>query len=216
MLKLRYWCEEPTHCKRPWCWERFRAGEKRDNRGWDGWMASSTQWTWVWANSGRFWKTGKTGVLQSMGSQRVRHDLATEQQQGFIALKSRYYGRAQKNYCGWRHSCLTKTDTCTAGTFPMGLTSCCHSCFCALVGLRIPCSWDQLRREGWYVVLQRPLTILGHLENLLKKPDSLRFSGGPLEVLAIWKVCWRNQIPWGSQEGHLGFSSPKASQVAQC
>ena len=52
-----------------------------DDRWWDGWMASLTQWTWVWANSGRQWRTGKPGVLQSMVSQRVGHDLATKQQQ---------------------------------------------------------------------------------------------------------------------------------------
>ena len=57
-----------------WCWERLKAG-KRDNRGWDGWMASPTQWTWVWASSGSWWWTGKPGVLQSMGPQRVGHDL---------------------------------------------------------------------------------------------------------------------------------------------
>ena len=44
---------ESTHWKRPWCWERLRAGGEMGNRGWDGWMASLTQWTWVWANSGR-------------------------------------------------------------------------------------------------------------------------------------------------------------------
>ena len=53
--------------------------EKGGNKGWDGWMASSTQWTWVWANSRRLWRTGKLGVLQSMQSQRVRCDWATEQ-----------------------------------------------------------------------------------------------------------------------------------------
>ena len=62
------------------CWERLRAGGEGDNRGWDGWMASLTQQTWVWANSRRWWRTGKPGMLQSMGSQRVRHDWATEQQ----------------------------------------------------------------------------------------------------------------------------------------
>ena len=46
-------CTEPTHWKRPWCWERLRAGVEGGNRGWDGWMASVTQWTWVWANSRR-------------------------------------------------------------------------------------------------------------------------------------------------------------------
>ena len=64
---LAIWCVEPTHRIRPWCWERLKAGGEGDDRGWDGWMASQTQWTWVWANSGRQWRTGKPGVLQSMG-----------------------------------------------------------------------------------------------------------------------------------------------------
>ena len=83
MLKLTLvtWWEELTHWKRPWCWERLRAGGEGAGRGWDGWMASPTQWTWVWASSGRWWRTGRPGMLQSMGSQRVRHDLATEEQQ---------------------------------------------------------------------------------------------------------------------------------------
>ena len=55
--------------KRPWCWERLRAGGEGDGREWDGWMASPTQWTWVWVISGSWWWTGKPGVLQSMGSQ---------------------------------------------------------------------------------------------------------------------------------------------------
>ena len=55
-----------------------------DLRGWDGWMASPTQWTWVWTNSGRWWRTGKPGTLQFMGSQRVRHDLASEQQKAVL------------------------------------------------------------------------------------------------------------------------------------
>ena len=64
--------------ERPWCWERLKAGGEGDNRGWDGWRASPTQRTWVWASSGSWWWTGKPGVLQSMGSQRVRHDWETE------------------------------------------------------------------------------------------------------------------------------------------
>ena len=63
------WCEELTPWKRPWCWQRLRAGREGDDRGWDGWMASPTRWTWVWANSQRWWWTGRPGVLQSMGSQ---------------------------------------------------------------------------------------------------------------------------------------------------
>ena len=80
-LKLQYlatWCEELTHLKRPWCWERLRAGGEGDNRGWDGWMVSPTQWTWVWVNSRSWWWTGRPGVLQFMGLQRVGHDWATE------------------------------------------------------------------------------------------------------------------------------------------
>ena len=68
---------ELTHWKRPWCWERLRAGGEGDNRGWNGWMASPTQWTWVWVNSSSWWWTGRSGVLQFMGLQRVRHNWAT-------------------------------------------------------------------------------------------------------------------------------------------
>ena len=75
---LATWCEELTHWKRPWCWERLKAGREGYNRGWDGWMASLTQWTWVWASSRSWWWTGKPGMLLSMGSQRVGHDWATE------------------------------------------------------------------------------------------------------------------------------------------
>ena len=73
--------KEPTQWKRPWCWERLRAGGEGDDRGWDGWMASPTQWTWVWANSGRQWRTQKPDMLQPMGSRSIRHDLVAEQQQ---------------------------------------------------------------------------------------------------------------------------------------
>ena len=75
---LASWCEELTHLKRPWCWERLKARREGDDRGWDGWMASPTQWTWVWVNSGSWWWTGRPGVLQSMGSQRVGQDWVTE------------------------------------------------------------------------------------------------------------------------------------------
>ena len=79
-LKLQYFghlMQKLTHLKRPWCWERLKAGEG-NNRGWDGWMASLTQWTRVWVNSGSWWWTGRPGLLQSMGLQRVGHDWATE------------------------------------------------------------------------------------------------------------------------------------------
>ena len=70
--------EKSWHLKRPWCWERLKAGGKGDERGWDGWMTSSTQWTCVWLNSGSWWWTGRPDMLQSMWSQRVGHDWANE------------------------------------------------------------------------------------------------------------------------------------------
>ena len=75
---LATWCEELTHLKRPWFWERLKAGGEVDDRGWDGWMASLTQWTWVWVNSGNLWWIGRPGVLRFMGSQRVGHNWETE------------------------------------------------------------------------------------------------------------------------------------------
>ena len=59
--------EDLTHWKRPWCWERLKAGGEGDNGGWDGWMASQTRWTWVWVSSGSWWWTGKPGVLSPRG-----------------------------------------------------------------------------------------------------------------------------------------------------
>ena len=75
---LAPWCEKLTHWKRPWCWETLKAGGEGDDRGWDGWMASLTQWTWVWVNSRSWCWTGRPGVLQSMGSQRMGHDWVAE------------------------------------------------------------------------------------------------------------------------------------------
>ena len=93
---LATWCKEPIHWTRPWCGEGLKAGGERDYRGWDDLMLSMTQWTWVWANSKRWQRTGKHGVLQSMGLQRVRHDLVTEQQlcigrRGGVLLGSLFY-----------------------------------------------------------------------------------------------------------------------------
>ena len=88
MLNLKYsntlatWCEELTHLKRPWCWERLKARGEGDDRGWHGWIASPTRWTWVWASSGNWWWTGKPGMLQSIGLQRVGHNWVTELTEG--------------------------------------------------------------------------------------------------------------------------------------
>ena len=83
MLKLKrqyfgYLMWRKTRCNVPWCWERLKAGGEGDGRGWHGWMASPTQWTWIWVNSRSWWWTGRPGVLQSMGLQRVGHDWETE------------------------------------------------------------------------------------------------------------------------------------------
>ena len=80
-LKLQYFgtsCDELTHWKWPWCWEGLGGGGEEDNRGYAGWMASPTQWTWVCVNSGSWWWTGRPGMLWFMGSQRVGHEWETE------------------------------------------------------------------------------------------------------------------------------------------
>ena len=84
---LAAWCEELTHLKRPWCWAKLRAGGEGDDRGWDGWMASPTQWTWVWVDSSSWWWTGRPGMLWIMGSQRVRHDWVIELQVELLSLE---------------------------------------------------------------------------------------------------------------------------------
>ena len=71
-------CKELTHWKRPWCWERWKSRGERDNRGWDDWMASPTQWIWVWVDSECWWWTGRPAMLRFMGSQRVGHNWVTE------------------------------------------------------------------------------------------------------------------------------------------
>ena len=80
---MKSWLTGGKKMQKPWCWERLKAGGEGDGRGWDGWIASPTgslnKPEWVWTSSRRWWRTGKPGVLQSMGSQRVRHDWVTEQ-----------------------------------------------------------------------------------------------------------------------------------------
>ena len=81
MLKLQYFghlMQKLTLWKRPWCWEWSKVGGEGINRRWDDWMASPTQWTWVWIGSECWWWTRKPGMLQSMGSQRVRHNWVSE------------------------------------------------------------------------------------------------------------------------------------------
>ena len=80
-LKLQYFghlMQRADSFEKTLGWERLKARGEGDDRGWDGWMVPPTQWTWVWVNSGSWWWTGRPDVLQSMRSQRVRHDWATE------------------------------------------------------------------------------------------------------------------------------------------
>ena len=78
--------------EKTWCWERLKAGGKGDDRGWDGWMASLTQWTWVWSSSGRWWRTRKPGVLQFIGLKRIKNNWVTEQQVKNVAYGLKYTG----------------------------------------------------------------------------------------------------------------------------
>ena len=75
---LGIWCKELTHWKRPWCWQRLKAGGEREDRGWDGWMASPTWWTWVWVNSRSSDGQWSLVCCSPWGSRRVRHDWATD------------------------------------------------------------------------------------------------------------------------------------------
>ena len=101
---LATWCKELTHLRRPWCWEKLMAGGEGVDRGFDVWMASPMQWTRVWGGSGSWWWTGKPGVLQSMGSQRVGHDWATK-------LEVKYNFNKIVSLLGYIHMCICITES---------------------------------------------------------------------------------------------------------
>ena len=96
-----------------WCWERWRAGGEGGDRGWDGWMVPPTQWTWVWANSGTWWRTGNPGMLQSMGSQRAGHNWATAQPQ----CRSWCGACARLHTCAHTQCTHTHTHICKSSEF---------------------------------------------------------------------------------------------------
>ena len=106
---LATWCEELTHWKRPWRGEGLGAGGEGDDRGWDGWMASPTQWTEVWVDSGSWWWTGRPGVLWFMGSQRVRHDWVTE-----------LNWNAQEIFVAWMDHNGEERNPCSLSTYYVG------------------------------------------------------------------------------------------------
>ena len=88
---LATWCEELTHLKRPWCWQRLKAGGEGDNRGWDGCITTLTRWTWDWPSSTSWWCTRRPGVLHSVGSQRVRYKGVTELNWTLLLLDIFFY-----------------------------------------------------------------------------------------------------------------------------
>ena len=87
---LATWCKVLAHWKRPWCWKRLRAGGEGDDRGWDGWMASLTQRTWVWPRSRRWWRTRKGLACCSPWDHRVGPNLTTEQQKMRVGTTQMY------------------------------------------------------------------------------------------------------------------------------
>jgi len=91
MLKLKLQYFGHLMWRRHWCWEWLKARGERDDRGWNGWMASPTQWTWVWVSSGSWWQTGKPGVLQSKASQRVGHNWVTELNWSYLPKQSMHF-----------------------------------------------------------------------------------------------------------------------------
>ena len=96
-LKLQYFghfIQRVDSLEKTWCWEELGAGGEGDDRGWDGWLPSPTQWTWVWVNSGSWWWTEMPGVLWFMGSQRVGHNWVNWTELG---LKLFHY------FCSGRH-----------------------------------------------------------------------------------------------------------------
>ena len=176
-LKLQYfgpWCKELTHWKRPWCWERLGAEGEEGIRGWDGCMTSLILRTWTWAYSGRWWGTGRPGMLQSMGSWRVRHNWATEQHQnmGAIALK------AEWNSCD---------KDCVACKSPLKI--------CALRPFCIPCSgFTQMRMFRWDTLTISSLELSTQIFSAHKQDSSL----------PSWLQYFWLKLPFSSDKYFLG------------
>ena len=104
--------------------ERLRAGGEGDDRGWDGWMATPNQWTWVWVNSGSWWWTGRPGMLWFMGLQRVGHDWATELNWTELVWGISWIWRCCWKR-GWSHVALAPFNFTVGYSSPQGWTSMC-------------------------------------------------------------------------------------------
>ena len=189
---LATWCKKLTHWKRPWCWERLKAGGEGDDRGWDVWMASQTQWTWVWVGSGSWWWTRNPGVLQSMGLQRVRHDWATELNwtgldYSMPAFPVFHYllefAQTHVHWVRWVSDAISvgKESTCNVGDHPQ----CRRPGFNPWVGkipvsgrspgegngnpLQYSCLGNLMDRGAWWAIVHR-VTRVGH--NLVTNPPT--------------------------------------------
>ena len=103
------WCEELTHWIRPWCWERRKAEGEGDDRGWDGWMASPTRWTRVWASSRSWWWIGKPGVLPSTESQKsdTTHRLNWTELNKFCVKYNRVALKPEETWYFQKKNCMS-------------------------------------------------------------------------------------------------------------
>ena len=179
MLATRW--EEPTPWKRPWCWKKLKARGESGDRGWDIRMESVTQWTWVWANSGRQWRTGKPGMLQFMGLQRVGHDLVTEQQQ-------QPQPRDKGGYLWWKSWAFLKLLTLSQKqSVPITI-----SLSVDLIRKQTPAStWltQAVQPHSWYI----PQTCPPKRVSLICPSLSLGSVSwaGWLGLLSLWNVCYR-------------------------
>ena len=139
---------------------RLRAGGEGGSRRWDGWMASLTQRTWVWADSGRWWRTGKPGMLQSTGSQRVRHDWAPEQQQ----LKGTKEPEKNGWFQFWDRKCTKWVDLpCIRKqrSYQRPLVSCRRALGTKLKGFQVP-------KYGIIWALKRVTIVDSHILNMFQ------------------------------------------------
>ena len=127
-----------THWKRLWCWEGLGAGGEGDDRGWDGWMASLTQRTWVWVNSGSWCWTGRPGVLRFMGSQRVGHDWATEL--NWTDGKFNIFLRTIKLFCKMSITFYLPTRNVWGFLYLYILDRMCYCCF--IIAFLVGVMWD--------------------------------------------------------------------------
>ena len=125
----------------PWCWKRLKTGGEGDVRGWDGWMAEPTGWTWLWASSGRWWWTGKSGVLQAMKSQRARHDWATNwtEPNWVTIMNSSVWWVLSHNLHSWEPSSIIKViNPCIMlMTLKTKIYDCIYVCFTFSLHLRL-------------------------------------------------------------------------------